>query len=389
MLQLLSHTEEFIAEADDVLGVNTEVLEINYEQTPPSKGIVFTDPELQKKEKTKTRLDKGKGKAKEVPEKHKSKRSRGYELVDEEFLNYATRETADVVSQLKTQISNLQSREATNSREIRELKTESTKQKGVIAQQQQQIDQIQKMVQDLIALTGVQIGTNLAENVEEIHSPAATEPIPSTSEQVQTPVFEATMYEDNMLIDVDILLNDEGEGLEKIDENQEETEKEEEEEDVEEVVITGERKDDNNTSDDDNNSGGTGGVGGTGKKIEDVEQETPTNTEYKKYEYEQQQTYVEEDGSVIGKLDKLVDEREPFIVSEDIESPSKRPKTQKIDKSAWWTVTEKPSIVEKSTQTIKSPEQALTGEILAWMYDGEKKMYSTEDDQSIEQFICC
>ncbi|KAI3814388.1 hypothetical protein L1987_19142 [Smallanthus sonchifolius] len=191
---LLSHTEEFIAEADDVLSVNTEMLEINdqqliatattsskkrkeLEQTktvpsrpPPSKGIVFTDPELQKKKKTTTRLDKGKGKAKEVQEKHKSKRSRHYELVDEEFPNYATTETADVVSQLKIQISNLQSREATNSREIRELKIET--------------------------LTGVQIGTNLAKNVEKIHSPAATEPIPSMSEQVQTPVFEATMYED-------------------------------------------------------------------------------------------------------------------------------------------------------------------------------------------------
>ncbi|KAI3814385.1 hypothetical protein L1987_19139 [Smallanthus sonchifolius] len=155
------------------------------------------------------------------------------------------------------------------------------------------------------------------------------------------------------LFDVDMLLNDECEGLEKIDENQEEKEQGEEEDD-EEVVITGERKDYNNSSYDDDNSGGTGGVGGSGKTIEDAEQEIPTNTEYKKYEYEQQKTYVEEDGSVIGKLNMLVDERELFTVSEDIESPYKRQKTSKIDKSTWWTVTEKLSIVEKITQTIKT-----------------------------------
>ncbi|KAI3732508.1 hypothetical protein L1987_63713 [Smallanthus sonchifolius] len=370
---LLSHTEEFIAETEDVLSVNTEVLEVHDEQliaiattpskkrkepeksktvpsrTPPSKGIVFTDPEQTKKKKTTTTaLNKGKGKAKEVPEKQNSKKSKNYGLVNEEFLNYATRETADVVSQLKTQISNLQSREAANTREIRELKTESNKQKGLIAQQQQQIDQLHRIVQDLIAQIGAPIVTNQEENIEDVHSLAATEPIPSTSEQVQTPVFEANMYEDNTLFDGDMLLNDEGEGLERTEENQEEIEKEEEDDDEEEVVITSERRDDNDSSDDDNNSGGAGGVGGNDRTTEDTEQDNQTNTEYKKYEYEQQQTYVEEDGSS---------------------------KATMTDKSSWWTVTEKPSIVERLTQTIKSPEQALTGEILAWMYDDNKKMY--------------
>ncbi|KAI3676271.1 hypothetical protein L1987_85875 [Smallanthus sonchifolius] len=343
---LLSHTEEFIAETEDILSVNTEVLKVPDEQLtatttipskkrkepeksktvpsrpPPSKGIMFTDPELRKKKKTIiTALARGKGSAKEVPKKHKSKKSKSCGLVDEEFFNYATRETADVVSQLKTQISNLQSREAANTREIRELKTESNKQKAQI---------------------GAPIVTNQEENVEDIQSPAATEPIPSTGGQVQTPVSKANMYEDSFLFDVDMLLNDEGEGLERTNENQEETEKEEE--DVEEVEITGERKYDNDPSDDDNNS-------------------------------------------VIGKKDKLVDEQEPFTVPEDVEPQVEKSKTSKIDKTSWWTVTEKPSIVEKITQTIKSPEQVLTGEILAWMYDDDKKMYVIKrGDGNIQYF---
>ncbi|KAI3676153.1 hypothetical protein L1987_85753 [Smallanthus sonchifolius] len=71
-------------------------------------------------------------------------------------------------------------------------------------------------------------------------------------------------------------------------------------------------------------------------------------------------------------MDKIVDEREPFMVPEDIETPYEHSKPTKKD---WLTITEKPSIVERITHTIKNPEQALTVEILGWMYDDEKKMY--------------
>ncbi|KAI3821587.1 hypothetical protein L1987_09156 [Smallanthus sonchifolius] len=381
---VMSYTEEFVAENDEVLNVNTTVIEVSNVQAtattpskkkkepemtttvpsrlPPSKGFVFTDLELKKqKTTTTTKHDKGKGKAKEIPEKHKSKKSKDYGLVDEEFLNYATRETTDVVSQLKTQISNLQSREAANSREIRELRIESNRQQGIITQQQQQIDKLQRMVQDLIAYVGAptnEQNVNQEVNVENQESLAATEPIPS-------PVFYADMYDDNTILDIDMLLNNEGEGMEVTDENDKEAEKEEE--DDEELVITGENKDDDKSSDDDSDSGGAGSVGGIEKTAEETEKESESNTEYKKYEYEQKQTYVEEDGSVIGKMDNLVDEDQSFQVPDEVEESFVHHKTTGVDKSTWWKVIEKPTLVERITQKIRNQEQALTGEILSWI----------------------
>ncbi|KAI3808196.1 hypothetical protein L1987_24144 [Smallanthus sonchifolius] len=64
---------------------------------PPSKGIVIKEAE-QKRLKTMAQRYSGKGKGKEVPGPVKQKAPKDYKLIYEEFINFATQETTNIIS---------------------------------------------------------------------------------------------------------------------------------------------------------------------------------------------------------------------------------------------------------------------------------------------------
>ncbi|KAI3784291.1 hypothetical protein L1987_43388 [Smallanthus sonchifolius] len=352
--------------------------EVETEQTvpprpPPSKGIMIKEPEL-KRLKTIAQRYTNKRKRKEVPDPVKQKVSKDYKLIDEEFANFATQEIANVISQLKTQIANLQSREASNEREIRELRTSDAK------KQQVHINKLQGIVQDLMKHLRMSVSSEnvtakpVQENVDQ--EGPSTSNLPQYNESL---IIGVDLFGSQDLFDVDSLINQQGEGMEVDDEvkekgKDEKEEEEEKKEEEEEVIITDIKKDDKDPSDDDDCSNDGFGIGGGGSNDKESSDDEDSNKVYEKYEYEEKQTYVEGDGNMVGRLDRVVDERIPFdeLFEESETSEAKKESTTKkesLEKSLWWKTSETPSIVERITQKIRSPRKALTGLILGWKYD--------------------
>ncbi|KAI3773815.1 hypothetical protein L1987_48350 [Smallanthus sonchifolius] len=321
----------------------------------------------------------GKGKGKEVPDPVKQRASKDYKLMDEEFLNFATQETTNTISKLKTQVSNLQSREAANEREIRELKTSDSKKQKQLDGQQVHIDNLQSIVQDLVKRLGMSISipnvTNqpMQENKEQ-QGPSTL----NQSQHTESPIKGADLFGSQDMFDVDSLINQQGEGMEVGDDDKEKEEDEKEED--EDVIITDIKKIDDDPSDYDDSSSDGSGIGGSGANNEESSDDKDSNVIYEKHEYEEKQTYVECDGNEVVRLDKVVDERIPFekLFEESETDEAQKDFTKKkasYDKSSLWKINENPSTVERITQRIRNPRKALTGLILGWKFDNDKKMY--------------
>ncbi|KAI3825005.1 hypothetical protein L1987_06480 [Smallanthus sonchifolius] len=230
---------------------------------PPSKGIVFKTPESKRLKTMARREVSGKGKGKEIPEKQKFKPTRDYNLVDEELLKFATKETSDTHLGLQTHYD------------------------------------------------------NVTPPTNPVNQSNVNQEGPSTAQphSVPSPVIETIFYGSQDMFDVDYLLNNQGEGMEITDDIEKDKDEDKEKEEEVEVVIIGERKDDDKPSDDDDDSSndGTGNIGGGSNE---------------------QESSDEGDGSVIGKMGKIIEDRIPFEVPDEEEDQSTTtPKLNVIDKS--------------------------------------------------------